>query len=294
MSSLRGGTSDFLGPPDHPLDRGTPKPNAARRGWILLACALAIYCLKWGVGTIRAFSCLKYGHPPKGHWYDNLSLSAWNTLIATAGSAMLLYFASRLVGDVEHFNLWERLKHVVQHDKEGQLFSIYSLPVLGLTWSIPLLITRCTLHFLFSESNCNAPSSKGLLTWRHLSGPAEELWFAAALAAIVILTRDKPKVRLLCAVLGGAFLRGVFHIYQGWESVGLFAWGALVAVTVAWTGRWMMFFILHFMNNFFISIFNLEAWEPPFLFSVVFAMWLVSPYVMRRLRNGHNVSSQQV
>jgi hypothetical protein len=120
------------------------------------------------------------------------------------------------------------------------------------------------------------------------------LWFAAALAAIVILTRDKPKVRLLCAVLGGAFLRGVFHIYQGWESVGLFAWGALVAVTVAWTGRWMMFFILHFMNNFFISIFNLEAWEPPFLFSVVFAMWLVSPYVMRRLRNGRNVSSQQV
>jgi len=131
MSSLRGGTSDFIGPPDHPLDRGTPKPNAARRGWILLACALAIYCLKWGVGTIRAFSCLKYGQPPKGHWYDNLSLSAWNTLIATAGSAMLLYFASRLVGDVEHFNLWERLKHVVQHDKEGQLFSIYSLPVLG-------------------------------------------------------------------------------------------------------------------------------------------------------------------
>ena len=121
----------------------------------------------------------------------------------------------------------------------------------------------------------------GALKWSR-----RELWFAAALAAIVILTRDKPKVRLLCAVLGGAFLRGVFHIYQGWESVGLFAWGALVAVTVAWTGRWMMFF--------FISIFNLEAWEPPFLCSVVVAMWLVSPYVMRRLRNGRNVSSQQV
>jgi len=46
-------------------------------------------------------------------------------------------------------------------------------------------------------------------------------------------------------------------LYQGWESVGLFASGALVAVTVAWTGK--IEDVLHSMNNFFISIFNLEA-----------------------------------
>jgi len=294
MQSFSGGTCEFFGPPDHPLDRRTPKPNAVNRGKILLACALAIYCLTWGVAAVRAYKCLKYHHPPTGHWYDNWSVSVWNTLLATAGSAILLYLASRLVDSTEHFKLSERIKCVIQHDKEGKSSCLHSLPVLGVIWSFPLFVTRYTLHSVSPESSCGTSLRKSLLTWRHLTGPAEELWFAAALAAIVILTRGKPGIRLLSAVVGGGLLRGVFHIYQGWESLGLFVWGALVAVAVAWTGRWVMFFILHFMNNFFISIFHTIEWKPPLLFFGVFLVWLVAPYVMRRLRGRRNVSSQQV
>jgi len=284
MSSLCGGTSKFFGPPDHPLDRRTLKPNAVKWGWILLFCGLVIYGLTWGVGATRAFKCLKYRHPPTGHWYDNWSVSVWSTLLALAGSAILLYLASRLVGNIEQFKLSERLKCVIQQGKEGKSSCFHSLPVLGVIWSMPLFITRYTLNSILPESICETSSSKILLTWRHLTGPAEELWFAAALAAIVILTRGKPGVRLLWAVVCGGLLRGVFHVYQGWESLGLFVWGALVAVAVAWTGRWVMFFILHFINNFFISIFHWTAWKPPLLFLGVFSVWFIFNVVRRFLR----------
>jgi len=87
-----------------------------------------------------------------------------------------------------------------------------------------------------------------------LSGPAEELWFAAAIAALVLLTRNNPKVRFWVALIGGGLLRVAFHVYQGWVSVGLFFWGAVVAVAVAWTGRWLILFILHFVTNFAINM----------------------------------------
>lgn len=277
MQKLCGRARKLVESPNHPLDRRVPKPSDVMWGWILLACAAMIYFLEWGLSTVRACKCLIDGHPPRGHWYDFWSSFSWHVPLVIAGSATLLCLALRYVGNVERINLSEHLNHVFKKNRDVKTW-VRDTAALGLVWCIPLLVTRaikCINPSLFPKSSCESSSYKDLVTWDHLGGPVEELWFAAALAAIVILTRDKPRLRLPCAALGGAFLRGMFHVYQGWESVGLFVWGALVAVAIAWTGRWVLFFVLHFINNFLISMHHAYDWSVPFWFTLFFVACLI-------------------
>ena len=68
----------------------------------------------------------------------------------------------------------------------------------------------------------------------------------------MLILSDHFRYKIIVITLGGAILRGVFHIYQGWESAVLFLWGAVAALTVAATGRWAMLFVLHYVNNMLI------------------------------------------
>ena len=75
------------------------------------------------------------------------------------------------------------------------------------------------------------------MKFSNLAQVCATLGSAVALATVVLMAEDKPRVRLFWEVVGGVFFGGGGVLYQGWESVGQFASGALVAVTVAWTGR---------------------------------------------------------
>lgn len=293
MRKLCGRARKVIESPDHPLDRRTPKSSDVMWGWILLGFAAVIYFLEWGLGTVRAAKCLIDGHPPRGHWYDFWSSFSWHVPLVIAGSSTILCLALRYVGNVECTSLSEYFNCVVKRIRDVKTW-VRDAAVLGLVWSIPLFITRvvkCIFPSLFAESSCHYSPDKNLVPWDHLGGPVEELWFAAALAAIVILTRGKPRVRLLCAVLGGALLRGVFHVYQGWESAGLFVWGAIVAVAIAWTGRWVLFFILHFINNFLISKYRIVDWGVPLLFTAFSVVCLIILYTIIQSRSACDVKN---
>ena len=244
-------------------------------GVILLALALVAYWFNWGTGTIRAFQCLRYGDIPKGQWY---SWHRFDTPVVTLFSTVLLCCALLLSVDKKAIIPLGRYGSDPEQDKSGQVFRLHRLPWLGLVWSVPVFLTRGLGNF-FPDSTCHHDSQvdKSLLSWGDFDGPVEELWFAAAVADIVILTRGKPKARLYCVVIGGAILRGIFHIYQGWESIGLFIWGALVAVAIAWTGRWGLFFVLHFLNNYIISKVYPHDALVPLYFSIFFIVCLFFP-----------------
>lgn len=92
-------------------------------------------------------------------------------------------------------------------------------------------------------------SSVPLFDLRQLSGPAEEVWFAAFIAVISLLLAKHLRAKVIVIAFSGAVLRGIFHVYQGWESIGLFIWGTVAALAVAMTGRWLILFILHLLNN---------------------------------------------
>src|SRR5699024_9838333 len=121
-------------------------------------------------------------------------------------------------------------------------------------WVIPLLLTRLSARFL-PASVCPGSDAtpEPWLSLSQLGGPAEEVWFAAIIAIWMLLWAERPLVKLLGVLIGGGILRGIFHVYQGLESAGLFIWGAFAAVAVALTGRWVILFILHFLNNALIT-----------------------------------------
>ncbi|KMY23983.1 hypothetical protein ACU19_00990 [Actinobaculum suis] len=70
-------------------------------------------------------------------------------------------------------------------------------------------------------------------------------------------------------------LRGIFHVYQGLESIGLFIWGAAAALAVALTGRWVLLFLLHYLNNALISALGWTSIEAAML--LLFLVWVMLP-----------------
>jgi len=105
-----------------------------------------------------------------------------------------------------------------------------------------------------------------------LRGPAEEVWFAAAIAVWMLLWTDRPRIKCFGILVGGGLLRGIFHVYQGLESIGLFIWGAAAALAVALTGRWVLLFLMHYLNNALITAFGWDSIEAARLLLLVCVM----------------------
>ena len=208
---------------------------AHRKGalWGLLVALLGLYGLKWGTGAVRAVECLVGGEPPSGRWLD--APSAWPfTSAVVAGLAFIVLRSAS--------GSW-----LPPRPSDARQWR--NLGLVGMAWATPLFLTRVAGLFLPGVSCAGSPPLIPLLSPFQLSGPAEEVWFAAAIAVWMLLSVDHPRIKLLGVVVGGGVLRGIFHVYQGWASIGLFVWGACAALAVAVTGRWLLLFVLHYVNN---------------------------------------------
>lgn len=76
------------------------------------------------------------------------------------------------------------------------------------------------------------------------AGPAEEIMFGAVM--VTLLRRGGWSWWWVVGILG--LLRGLFHIYYGWPSLGMFVWGAGAAAAYAVTGRVIVPVVLHSLN----------------------------------------------
>lgn len=211
--------------------------------WIALAILLVVYFFKWGLSTERAIQCLLDRSIPSGRWIDDIASWPWMPVISIASSFLILWYAvgSFPVRQVRGRQGWIEIGYV------------------GLVWAIPLVLTR-SLLLITPESPCpSSASSRQFFELAQLGGPAEEVWFAAFVAIWMLIWDESPRVKLIGVTLGGGFLRGVFHVYQGWESLGLFTWGVAAALAVALTGRWFFLFLLHYVNNALITAGDLPS-----------------------------------
>lgn len=206
--------------------------------WKLLACLaglLILYGITWGVSTERAVRCLIDGSPPMGRPLDKIALWEFKPLCIILFSLAVLCYVKNGAPSIVPRNCkgW------------GQVFCV------GALWALPLALTRFV--GLWFQSGCKSGSSASIFSWEELSGPAEEVWFAAFVAVWVLLWLKRPYVKYVGIVIICGTLRGMFHVYQGWSSIGLFVWGAVAGCLVALTGRWVILFILHYINNSMIS-----------------------------------------
>ncbi|WP_067779450.1 CPBP family intramembrane glutamic endopeptidase [Actinomyces vulturis] len=223
----------------HPLDR-LPEQSHAKAMILLIVC-LIMYAAEWGTSAIRSVECLRDHRVPTGRLIDTLANSSLLTLFVVIGSGLVLFVA--------------RVPFFMGNNRQ-QSFMLSTK--VGLVWAGSMVIARFFGAFT-PPSSCppaEATHSMPLFSLEQLAGPAEEIWFGAFLACIVLLTRHQPARRFWIAVIAGGFLRGVFHLYQGWGSAGLFLWGAVTAVAVAWTGRWMILFVMHLINNVIVLTFG--------------------------------------
>lgn len=214
--------------------------------WLALAVLLAVYFFVWGLSTERAVRCLIDERVPIGRWIDAFASWEWKPVVTIVVSLVVL---ACTVG---------RFPFQLPRSKPAWR----EVAFVGFAWAIPLLLTRLTALFL-PDSVCPGSSAapEPWLSLSQLGGPAEEVWFAAAVAVWMLLWTDRPLVKVLGVLVGGAVLRGIFHVYQGWESVGLFFWGAGAALAIALTGRWVILFILHYLNNALITAGGLNSIE---------------------------------
>lgn len=214
--------------------------------WVALAVLLTVYFFDWGLSTERAVQCLIDERVPTGRWIDNFTSWEWMPVVTFFVSLVVL---ACTLG-----------RYPFQLPRSKPAWR--EVASVGFAWVIPLLLTRLTALVL-PDSVCPGSSAapEPWLSLSQLGGPAEEVWFAAAVAVWMLLWKDRPLVKVLGVLVGGGVLRGVFHVYQGWESVGLFVWGAVAALTIALTGRWVILFILHYLNNALITAGGLNSIE---------------------------------
>lgn len=211
--------------------------------WVALAVLLTVYFFDWGLSTERAIQCLIDERVPTDRWMDTVASWEWMPVVTIVSSLGILAYA--IGGYPFQFPrdkpAWREVSYV------------------GLAWATPLFLTRSSALFL-PDSVCpgSAAAPEPWLSLSQLGGPAEEVWFAAAVAVWMLLWADRPLIKALGVLVGGGVLRGVFHVYQGWESIGLFAWGAVAALAVALTGRWVILFIMHYLNNALITAGDLD------------------------------------
>ena len=224
-----------------------------RNLWIALVVLLVVYLFDWGLSTERAINCLANKQIPAGRWIDHVAL--WPELpIITIVVSMLV--------------LW----HV-----QGRSF--FRLPrgnsdwreiaCVGLAWVTFLVVTRMASPSLPDSPCPDSTGPKPFWGVSQLGGPAEEVWFAAAVAVWMLLWADRPRIKFFGILVGGGVLRGIFHVYQGWESIGLFIWGAAAALAVSLTGRWVLLFLLHYLNNALISALGWDSIEAALLLLLV-------------------------
>ena len=184
---------------------------AHRRGvlWGLLLLLLGLYGLKWGLGAIRAVECLVEGAPPSGRWLD--APSAWPfTSALVAGLALVVF---RLVSGA------------FLPPRPADASQWRDLGLVGAAWAFPLLLTRVVGVFLPASSCAASPPSIPLLSPLQLSGPAEEVWFAAAIAVWMLLWADRPQVKFLGVVVGGGCYGGFYTSTRGGSQSGSLSGG---------------------------------------------------------------------
>lgn len=226
---------------------------------IALVALLVVYLFDWGFSTERAIYCLVNKQIPAGRWIDHVALWPELPIITIVVSLLVLW---RVQG-----------KSFFRFPRRNSDWR--EIGCVGLAWVTPLVITR-EVSQLMRDTPC--PGSTELKPFWGLSqlgGPAEEAWFAAAVAVWMLLWAGRPRIKLFGILVGGGVLRGIFHVYQGWESVGLFIWGAVAALAVALTGRWVLLFLLHYFNNALISALGWRSTEAAMLLLILVCMMLV-------------------
>lgn len=230
-----------------------------RKLWIALVALLVVYLFDWGLSTERAVYCLLNKQIPAGRWIDHVALRPELPIITIVVSLLVLWHVQG--------RSFFRLPRGNSDWRE--------IACVGLAWVSFLVLTRWA-SLLLPETPC--PGSTGPKPFwgvSQLGGPAEEVWFAAAVAVWMLLWADRPRIKFFGILVGGGVLRGIFHVYQGWESIGLFIWGAAAAVAVALTGRWVLLFLLHYLNNALISAFGWNSVAASVLLFLVCVMFLV-------------------
>lgn len=122
-----------------------------------------------------------------------------------------------------------------------------------------------------------------------LAGPTEEILFGAVF--VTLLRRGGWSWPVIVALAG--LLRGSFHVYYGWPSIGFFLWGALAAVGYALSGRVALPALLHSAWNLRSTLAG--AWgeeitwlgAPLFLAAVAVLLAVVAAGCPRRVRGRH-------
>lgn len=251
---------------NHPLDFATRK---IQKGilYVLLAALIIIFILKWGLGTVRAVECLCNGTPGSGRLIDAIALSGF------------LVFGVFIIG----FVILAATRHMVPPGAIRSRDAVGLNLLTGATWVFSLTFIRIIEEILIKifpgllDSPCASESGadESISLSRIMSGPSEEVWFAAVCAVLVLLTRKDLKSRFLIALVAGGVLRTSFHVYQGWASIGYLIWGGLVAVAIAFTGRWVILAVLHFIHNIAITQMGMASFDICLVMSMAIIVALV-------------------
>lgn len=246
-----------------------------RKLWIALVALLVVYLFDWGLSTERAIYCLLNKQIPAGRWIDHVALRPELPIITIVVSMLVLWHVQG--------RSFFRLPRGNSDWRE--------IACVGLAWVTSLVLTRVVSLSLPDTPCPGSTGPKPFWSVSQLGGPAEEVWFAAAVAVWMLLWADRPRIKCFGILVGGGVLRGIFHVYQGWESIGLFIWGAVAALAVALTGRWMLLFLLHYLNNAIISALGWDSIEAALLLLLVCVMLLgcskLIPASKNRMKKPH-------
>lgn len=240
----------------------------AHRGSSLLA-VLALWVLGWGVGLASAIAVLldtpldkvPPSNPHQWAWLVAGNLLP-NAAIITLGLLALPTAARRAALRPLRWRRislmrWCRLSvappAVVLGHRGWSVMSAHLLSAAA--WSAAFLMGNAAILLVRALTGENrayprAQNADAQAILREalsgaMAGPAEEILFGAVF--VTLLRRGGWSWPWIVAI--SAILRGSFHIYYGWPSVGHFLWGALVPLGYAITGRVLLPVLLHSMWN---------------------------------------------
>ena len=113
-----------------------------------------------------------------------------------------------------------------------------------------LVVVGLLAHFVMTGSHAVTDNSRWATIWTLSAGFIEEPVFAGLPTVIASLFPRRKLVVLVPLIALSASLRGVMHLYQGWES-GVLAvgWGAAAAITYAILGSLSGLIAAHVLHN---------------------------------------------
>lgn len=233
-----------------------------RPSWWVVAAAVGVYVLQWGVSIVGAVLNL-LDRWPLGRWCTDVSSAAgcvapaWDRALFSLSMSPLWRTALVVLACLMVMGLLRlpRDAFKLAGARSGWAGEGWA----GFCWFVGIAFIGIAMWLTpgneFPLPRDLPPVFQAMqLVDIPVGGAVEELWFGPVLVTILVRFR----VPLWGVLVTAGALRGAFHVYYGppvWSHV---LWGALLALVYYATGRWVMLFLLHLLHDLFATAWALE------------------------------------